>query len=149
VGNDRLITEKREHVFTEWNPSATSDLKALLAKCDSNGDGKLTALDAEFSRFKVKMINADGKQTAKTPIAAGDTLTITKIELRNATMANITLPVGSKITGQSHISGVVNGQIITNGQMADAALVQDVLQEVLEPCRWVHSAIATAENRSS
>jgi hypothetical protein len=125
VGNDGLITEKREYVFTEWDPTATSDLKALLAKFDSNGDGKLTALDAEFSKFKVMVTNADGTQTAKTLIADGDGYTITDIELRNATVANITLPDGSKITGQSTFTGVVNGQTITNGQVADATLVAE------------------------
>ena len=69
--------------------------------------------------------NADGTQTAKTLIADGDGYTITDIELRNATVANITLPGGSKITGQSTFTGVVNGQTITNGQVADATLVAE------------------------
>ena len=35
AGNDGLITEKREYVFTEWDPTATSDLKALRAAFDT------------------------------------------------------------------------------------------------------------------
>ncbi len=38
VGNDGLISEKREYVFTAWDPPATSDLKALRAAFDTNGD---------------------------------------------------------------------------------------------------------------
>lgn len=47
ANGDGLISEKREYIFTEWDPTATSDLEALRAVFDSNGDGKLTA--AEFA----------------------------------------------------------------------------------------------------
>jgi hypothetical protein len=94
AGNDSLITEKREYVFTEWDPTATSDLKALKAAFDSNGDGKLTAADADFSKFKVMVTNADGRQTAKTLAELG----ITEINL-NAEVALVTLPDGSQISG--------------------------------------------------
>jgi hypothetical protein len=35
------ITEKRQYVFTEWDPTATSDMEALRSVFDSNGDGVL------------------------------------------------------------------------------------------------------------
>jgi hypothetical protein len=93
AGNDGLITESREYVFTEWDPTATSDLKALKAAFDTNGDGKLTAADAEFAKFKVMVTNADGTQTAKTLAELG----ITELNL-NAAVALVTLPDGSQIT---------------------------------------------------
>jgi len=46
--NTGEITEKRQYVFTEWDPTATSDKEALAAVFDSNGDGVLDASDAEF-----------------------------------------------------------------------------------------------------
>lgn len=36
------ITEERQYVFTEWDPTVTGDLEAIRSILDSNGDGKLT-----------------------------------------------------------------------------------------------------------
>ena len=41
--NTGEITEKRQYVFTEWDPTATNDMEALRAVFDSNGDGVLDA----------------------------------------------------------------------------------------------------------
>ena len=49
------ITEMRQYVFTEWNPTAAGDLEALRSVWDSNGDGKLTAADTEFARCTVAL----------------------------------------------------------------------------------------------
>ena len=65
------ITEKRQYVFTEWDPTATSDLDALRSVFDNNGDGKLTSADADFAKFKVLVVNADGSITAMTLMALG------------------------------------------------------------------------------
>ena len=54
------ITERRQYVFTEWNPTASGDIEALRSVWDSNGDGKLTAADAEFAKFRVLVTYADG-----------------------------------------------------------------------------------------
>lgn len=43
VDGDGQIKEKREYVFTEWDPTSASDLDELRAVFDTNGDGKLTA----------------------------------------------------------------------------------------------------------
>ncbi len=96
VGNDGLIGEKREYVFTEWDPTATSDLKALRAAFDTNGDGKLTAADAGFSQFKVMVTKPDGSTEAKTLAELG----ITEINLEGDA-TEITLPDGSRITAQT------------------------------------------------
>jgi hypothetical protein len=115
AGNDGLITEKREYVFTEWDPTATSDLKALKAAFDSNGDGKLTVADADFAKFKVMVTNADGTQQAMTLAELG----ITEINL-NADVALVTLPDGSQITGTATF--LMNGQTRT---LADTVLAAE------------------------
>ena len=66
VSGDGEISEKREYVFTDWDPSATSDLEALRSVFDTNGDGKLTAADSTFASFKVMVTKADGTIEAKT-----------------------------------------------------------------------------------
>jgi hypothetical protein len=38
------ITERCQYVFTEWDPTATSDMEALRSVFDSNGDGLLASL---------------------------------------------------------------------------------------------------------
>ncbi|MEO9527302.1 hypothetical protein [Roseibium sp.] len=53
------ITEKRQFVFTEWDPTATSDLEALASVFDSNGDGVLNLGDTDFGKFKVMVTLAD------------------------------------------------------------------------------------------
>ena len=90
------ITEARQYVFTDWNPTAAGDLEALRSVWDTNGDGKLSAADAEFAKFKVLVTNADGSTTVKTLAELG----ITEINL-TANAVNIALPDGSVITGQT------------------------------------------------
>jgi hypothetical protein len=88
------ITEKRQYVFTEWNPTASGDLEALRSVWDSNGDGKLTAADTEFAKFKVLVTNADGTTTVQTLTQLG----ITEINL-TADTTYIERLDGSVITG--------------------------------------------------
>jgi len=77
ASGDCQFTEKTEYVFTDWDPSATSDLEALRSVFDTNGDGKLTAADSNFASFKVMVTNADGTTEAKTLAQLG----ITEIDL--------------------------------------------------------------------
>jgi len=77
VGGDGEITEQREYVFTEWDPTAGSDLEALASYFDTNGDGKLDANDDEWANFKVMVTNADGTTTALTLVQLG----ITEVDL--------------------------------------------------------------------
>jgi hypothetical protein len=72
AGNDNLIMEEREYVFTEWNPTAQGDLEALRSVWDTNGDGKLTAADA-----------AGGQVTKVIPTQTGGTRTLPR-RLRSA-----------------------------------------------------------------
>jgi hypothetical protein len=90
------ITEKRQYVFTEWNPTASGDLEALRSVWDTNGDGKLTAADTEFAKFKVLVTNADGTTTVQTLTQLG----VTEINLTADTTYIESLD-GSLITGQT------------------------------------------------
>ncbi|WP_286192532.1 DUF4214 domain-containing protein [Stappia sp. BW2] len=90
------ITEKRQFVFTEWDPTSTSDLEALASVFDSNGDGVLNASDTDFQKFKVMVTLADGSTVSKTLAELG----ITEIDL-TADASNIELSDGSVITGKT------------------------------------------------
>jgi hypothetical protein len=116
AGGDGQITEKREYVFTEWDPTAEDDLAALRAVFDSNGDGKLTVADAAFGQFKVLVTNADGSTTAQTLAQLG----ITEINL-TADATRIVLPDGSVITGQTTFTRA-NG---TTGTVANTTLIAE------------------------
>lgn len=113
---DGAISEKKEYVFTEWDPTATDDLAALRAVFDSNDDGVLDASDARFADFKVLVTNADGSTTAKTLTELG----ITSINL-TADTTRIELPDGSMITGQTSFTRS-NG---STGTVANATLVAE------------------------
>jgi Ca2+-binding RTX toxin-like protein len=108
------ITENRQYIFTEWDPTAKDDLAALRSVFDTNGDGKLTAADAAFAQFKLEVTNADGSTSILTLAQAG----ITEINLiPDAT--DIILPDGSRITGQATFlksdgsTGLVANTILT------------------------------------
>lgn len=116
ANGDGKIGETREYVFTEWDPTATGDLEALRAAFDSNGDGRLTAADAGFAKFKVMVTNADGSQTARTLAELG----IVEIGLKGDA-TSIALPDGSVITGQASFTKADG----TTGTVADVTLVAD------------------------
>ena len=78
---DGAISEALEFIFTEWDPTASSDIAALKAAFDTdddgdidandpatwdvNGDEVVDAADKPFDHFKVLVNNADGTQEAK------------------------------------------------------------------------------------
>ncbi|WP_245008838.1 calcium-binding protein [Pseudovibrio brasiliensis] len=109
------ITEKRQFVFTEWDPTATSDMEALASVFDSNGDGVLSAEDAAFAKFKLLVTNPDGSTSVKTLTELG----ITQINL-TADATNIELSDGSVIAGQTTFTRA-DGTTGTVGDMKLAA----------------------------
>jgi hypothetical protein len=91
------LTQANQIIFTDWDPTATSDMQALLDVFDTNHDGSLDAGDASnFSNFFVMETNADGTQTAHSLGSLG----ITSIGL-NGDATNIALPDGSMIDGET------------------------------------------------
>ncbi|MEM6473786.1 MAG: hemolysin, partial [Planctomycetota bacterium] len=93
---DGAISEKREYVFTEWDPTASSDIEALANVFDSNGDGIFDAFDDAWADFRVMVTNADGSHTARSLADLG----IISISL-DPDATSIELPDGSMITGQT------------------------------------------------
>jgi hypothetical protein len=71
ANNDGKIDQQNEIDFTQWDPTATSDMQALRDVFDTNHGGKLSASDANFSQFKLIVTNADGTQTLQTLAQAG------------------------------------------------------------------------------
>jgi hypothetical protein len=114
--NSNKIDEKKEFIFSEWDPSATSDMEALRSYFDSDGDGWLTSADAKFAQFKLEIANADGSATVQTLAQAG----IASINLK-ADTTHIVLPDGSVITGQSSFTRTDN----TTGTVANTTLAYD------------------------
>jgi len=116
VSGDGQINERREYVFTDWDPTATSDLEALRSVFDTNNDGKLTAADGTFASFKVMVTKADGTTVAKTLAQLG----ITEIDLMGDA-TRIELPDGSMITGKTTFTRA-NG---SSGTVADMILTAE------------------------
>ena len=50
---DGKIDQRREIIFTDWDPGAGSDMKALRSVFDTNHNGRLDAGDARFADFRV------------------------------------------------------------------------------------------------
>jgi uncharacterized membrane protein YdcZ (DUF606 family) len=90
------LTQANQMIFTDWDPTAHSDMQALLDVFDTNHDGALDAGDANFADFFVMETNADGTQTAVSLASLG----ITSIDL-NQNATQIALPDGSAITGET------------------------------------------------
>ncbi len=90
------LTQANQIIFTDWDPTAHSDMQALLDVFDTNHDGALDAGDANFADFFVMETNADGTQTAVSLASLG----ITSIDL-NQNATQIALPDGSAITGET------------------------------------------------
>ncbi|MGJ5031524.1 beta strand repeat-containing protein, partial [Bradyrhizobium sp. HKCCYLS2038] len=96
VNNNGVVDNPAEFAFTMWDPTATSDMEALLDIFDSNHDGKLDSSDTDWSLFKVLVTNTDGTTQMRTLAELG----ISAINLV-ANNQTITLPDGSVITGST------------------------------------------------
>jgi len=110
------IIDRNQYIFTQWDPTATSDMQALRDVFDSNGDGVFNASDAKWSQFKLLVTNADGTQTVETLAQAG----ITSINLKTDT-TNIQYRDGSAITGETSFT-FSNG---TTGTVASVSFATD------------------------
>ncbi|WP_413711654.1 DUF4214 domain-containing protein [Rhizobium sp. Rhizsp82] len=116
VDNDGIIDRQNEVVFTEWDPTAQTDMQAIRAVFDSNHNGKLDAGDANFSKFKVLVTKDDGTKELKTLTELG----ITSINLisNNQTIVQAD---GSKISGSTTFTRTDG----TTGKAGDAEFAFD------------------------
>jgi hypothetical protein len=90
------LTQANQYIFTDWDPTATSDMQALKDVFDTNHDGQLDAGDADFSMFKLLVTNADGTTSVETLTQAG----ITSINLTENDNSQ-TLSDGTVIGGET------------------------------------------------
>ncbi|MFN0191444.1 MAG: hypothetical protein ACKVP5_05635 [Aestuariivirga sp.] len=90
------ISEKREFIFSEWDPTARSDFEALHSVFDTNHNGKLDG--TELQNFKVMVTNADGTTSIYALNHAN--VNIASIGVIGDT-THIELPDGSVIDGQA------------------------------------------------
>ncbi|MGR9181457.1 hypothetical protein ACU8L2_01180 [Rhizobium leguminosarum] len=108
---DGKISRSSEFAFTEWDSSATSDLEALKHVFDTNGNGKLDAGDAQWSKFRVEV---NGQ------LVTLDSLGITSIDLTPKGSGQ-TFSDGSAITGTTTFTRADG----TTGTVGDAKLAND------------------------
>ncbi|MHC2457211.1 hypothetical protein ACVMIX_003852 [Rhizobium leguminosarum] len=108
---DGKISRSNEFVFTEWDSSATSDLEALKHIFDTNGNGKLDAGDAQWSKFRV---DVNGQ------LVTLDSLGITSIDLTPKGSGQ-TFEDGSAISGTTTFTRADG----TTGAVGDAILASD------------------------
>jgi YD repeat-containing protein len=108
---DGKIHQKNQYAFTEWDPTATSDLQALKDVFDTNHNGKIDAGDASWSQFKV-MVSGQ--------MVSLDSLGITSIDL-TPTGSGQTFADGSAFTGTTSYTKSDG----TEGQVGDAVLATD------------------------
>ncbi|WP_299860741.1 hypothetical protein [uncultured Hoeflea sp.] len=62
---DGQISGKKEVVFTDWDPSADSDMEALRQVFDTNGNGLFDAGDAAWNDLYIMVTQADGSTVMK------------------------------------------------------------------------------------
>src|SRR5262249_51372133 len=111
IQGNGVINQPNQVDFKLWDPTATSDMQALLDVFDTNHDGKLDAGDADWAAFKVMVTNADGTTTLQTLAQ----LSITSINLTTNNQT-INLPDGSSIQGETTYTKADN----STGTAADA-----------------------------
>jgi hypothetical protein len=124
VNHNGIINQRNQVIFTLWDPTAKTDMQALLDVFDTNHDGKLDAGDAHWADFKVMVTNADGTTTLKSLADLG----ITSINLTTNNQT-IVLPDGSSIEGETTYTRTDN----TIGTVADASFAFDPNGFVVQP----------------
>jgi hypothetical protein len=115
-GNDGVINQNREVIFTEWDPTAKSDFEALRNVFDTNHDGVLSSADADWSLFKVLVTRPDGSTELKTLAELG----ITSINLIS-NQQEINFADGSKISGTATYTKSDG----STGKVGDVSLAMD------------------------
>lgn len=137
---DGKLSGRREVVFTDWDPSADTDMQALRQVFDTNGNGLLDAGDAQWSKFRVMVTNADGTTTTRTLAELGiQSINLTTDETHYA------FKDGSTIEGETiftrtdstigkavsmALAGEAAGYVVTETRTVDAAGAVTVFLDV-------------------
>ena len=108
---DGKIDQRREIIFTDWDPGAGSDMKALRSVFDTNHNGRLDAGDARFADFRV-VVDGQVKTLAELGIVSIDLV---------ADGAPRRYADGSTIEGRSTFTRADG----STGTAADASFVSD------------------------
>ncbi|MGJ4907506.1 FG-GAP-like repeat-containing protein [Bradyrhizobium sp. HKCCYLS2033] len=116
LNGNGVIDQANQVNFTLWDPTATSDMEALLDVFDTNHDGKLNAGDADWTKFKVLVTNADGTTQLETLQKLG----IASIDL-TADNQTRQLSDGSSINGTTSYTRTDG----TTGTAADVTFAYD------------------------
>jgi hypothetical protein len=118
ANNDGVIDQKNEIIFTEWDPTAVSDMQALRNVFDTDANGQLDAGDDKFSQFKLIITNADGTKTLQSLTQAG----IASIALKEDNSSQVFID-GSSIDGQTSFTRTdgTTGVAATVTLMSEAA----------------------------
>ena len=140
ANNDGKIDQTNEIVFTEWDPTATSDMQALLDVFDTNHNGQLNSGDAKFAQFKLVVTDANGTQTVETLGQAG----VASIDLHENNYSQ-TFSDGSTIDGETTFTRT-NG---SSGTAASVTLVSDAAGYALQTTQSVDGAgTVTIDNKA-
>ncbi|MDA7415013.1 hypothetical protein PGB34_01425 [Xenophilus arseniciresistens] len=126
------ISRSSEIVFTEWDKSETSDLRALKKVFDSNGNGQLDAGDARWADFKV----AVGDE-----LVSLDSLGIKSIDL-TPTGSGQSFEDGSAITGTASYTKADGSK----GLVGDATLAMDASGYTVKRSKLVLGDGSTSED---
>ncbi|KPF41393.1 hypothetical protein IP76_20510, partial [Rhizobium sp. AAP43] len=142
VDGDGKISDRKEVVFTDWDPSSETDMQALRQVFDNNGNGLLDAGDARWSEFKIMMTNPDGTITQKTLAELG----IQSINLA-VDETKIGFDGGSSIDGQTSFTRTdgstglaatvtvavdTSGYVVTETQSTDASGNKTVVNRAVD-----------------
>ncbi|MCK1494931.1 hypothetical protein IVB14_32120 [Bradyrhizobium sp. 180] len=134
------INQPDEINFTLWDPTAKSDMQALLDVFDTNHDGQLDAGDADWSKFGVIVTNADGTTQFKTLAQLG----ITAINLTSNNQT-IVLPDGSSIAGSTTFTRSDG----STGTAADVTFAHDASGHLVETTTTVNAdGSTTIDNKA-
>jgi len=89
------LTQANQMVFTDWDPSASTDMQALLDVFDTSHNGTLDSSDADYKYFYVQVTNADGTTSVYSLSSLGITLNL------NANAKQVNYADGSSINGET------------------------------------------------
>ncbi len=122
---DGKITERSEVVFTDHAEGASTDLEALRLAFDTDGDGKLTSGDEEWSLFGVwQDANEDGFSDEGEFLSL-DAMGITSIDLQSDGISSLPTD-GVYLHGQSRVdfadgsSGIAGDVSFSYAELPDA-----------------------------